>query len=341
MRFDVCVLGSFMKDLVAEAPRRPRAGETLRGDSFNEFLGGKGINQAVAAARCGARTAMIGRVGTDRYGDEFVEMLAAEGIDATQVRRDPSQGTGVGLPVVEPGGANSIIIVPRANDAVEAADVFAAAEVIAASKVLLVQLELPVLSAVAALKVARDAGVLTVLNPAPYADLPPEIADFVDIVVPNEVEAEELTGIRCTDDNALEVARRVRRDLARRGAVVTLGGRGAVVVDELPAASGQGWRTTRLPACTVETVDTVGAGDAFCGALAARLAEGDSLLDAAFYASAAGGLATTRPGAAPAMPYRGEVESLLEKCRPGIVPQPATDADAGAPVPAVPAAVDS
>lgn len=328
MRFDVCVLGSFMKDLIAEAPRRPRTGETLRGTGFHEFLGGKGFNQAVAVARCGARTAMIGRVGTDRYGDEFLEMLAAEGIDATHVGRDKAQGTGVGLPVVEPGGANSIIIVPRANDAFEPADIAAAAEVIRASTVLLVQLELPVPAVVAALRVAREAGVLTVLNPAPYAPLPAEIVGLVDIVVPNEVEAEELTGVACDDGRVLEVAQSVRLGLARLGAVLTLGGRGAVVVDEVVNASGQDWRTSWLPASQVDTIDTVGAGDAFCGALAARLAAGDSLLEASLYAGAAGGLATTRPGAAPAMPYQAEIEALLAQSRPV-----ATDVDV-VPVPA-------
>lgn len=304
MEFDVCVLGSFMKDLVVAAPRRPRIGETLRGNSFREYLGGKGINQAVAAARCGARTAMLGRVGTDRYGDEFLEMLVAEGIDATHVQRDTVRGTGVGLPVVEPSGANSIIIVPRANDAVAPEDIQAAAPVIRSSKVLLVQLELPVPSAVSALEIAREAGVLTVLNPAPFTLLPPEIAELIDIVVPNEVEAEQLTRIEATDDQVLEVARQLRYGLARRGAVVTLGERGAVVVDEAGTVK---W----LPANDVQPVDTVGAGDAFCGALAARLAEGDSLLDAAQFAGAAGGLATTRSGGAPAMPYRPEIEALL------------------------------
>ncbi|WP_020523790.1 ribokinase [Catelliglobosispora koreensis] len=297
--FDVCVLGSFMKDLVAQAPRRPQPGETLRGSGFREFLGGKGVNQAVAAARAGARTAMIGRLGTDRHGDEFAEMLAAEKIDTSQVQRDPTAGTGVGLPVVEPGGGNSIIIVPRANDAVSPADIDAAATLISSSKVLLVQLELPFETVLAALHTARSHGVTTILNPAPYLPLPADIAEFVDVIIPNEVEAEQLTGLRCDDDKAEQIARLLADSLARQAAVVTLGSRGAVLAS--------GGATSFIAPYAVEAVDSTGAGDAFCGALAARLAAGDSLWQAATFASAAGALATTKHGAVPAMPYAHEI----------------------------------
>ncbi|GAA1660180.1 ribokinase [Catellatospora bangladeshensis] len=309
--FDVCVLGSFMKDLVAQAPRRPGTGETLRGLGFYEALGGKGLNQAVAAARSGARVAMVGRLGADRYGEEFLLMLAQEGIDASHVRRDEARGTGVGLPVVEPSGANSIIIVPRANDAVTVADVEAAAGVIRSSRILLVQLELPVDAVVAALRLARAAGVVTVLNPAPYAELPGEIAELVDVLVPNEVEAEQLTGLSCRGDAALGVAMKLRGAYAGAGVVVTLGGRGVIVADREDPAGGGRWRINALNAYDVDVVDTVGAGDAFCGALAARLAGGDGLLTAAEFAVAAGALAVTRHGAAPAMPDRAEITGLL------------------------------
>lgn len=314
--FDVCVLGSFMKDLVARAPRRPRTGETVRGDGFDEFLGGKGVNQAVAAARSGARTAMIGRLGVDRYGDEFADLMAAERIDADQVGRDPVLGTGVGLPVVEANGANSIIIVPRANDAVDAAAVERAGAVIRASRVLLVQLELPVETAVAALRIAHAAGVVTVLNPAPFAPLPPELAGLVDVVVPNEVEAEQLTGQPCDDDKVVDLAHRLGLQIANRGAVLTLGGRGAVAVDLDRSPALTQW----LPAYDVDVRDTVGAGDAFCGALAARLAAGDNLVDAARFANAAGALATTRPGAVPAMPRSAEIADLMVAAPAAVAP---------------------
>lgn len=301
-QFDVCVLGSFMKDLVAHAPRRPQPGETLRGTGFHEFLGGKGVNQAVAAARAGARVAMIGRLGTDRHGDEFAAMLAAEGIDAGQVRRDPHAGTGVGLPVVEPGGANSIIIVPRANDAVGAEDVAAAEAVIAASRILLVQLELRLPAVLDALRLAKKHGVFAILNPAPYATLPDDLRRLVDLIIPNEVEAEQLTGLRCDGDRAEKVARLLRDEYATQAAVVTLGARGAVVAADT---------TSIIAPFRVDAIDTTGAGDAFCGALAARLAAGDELRRAAVFASAAGALATTKPGAVPAMPHRHDIENQI------------------------------
>ncbi|NUT18558.1 MAG: ribokinase [Hamadaea sp.] len=320
-QFDVCVLGSFMKDLVTQAPRRPRPGETIRGRAFDEYLGGKGFNQAVAATRAGARTAMIGRVGDDRHGAEFLAMLADEGVDSAYVRRDAGWGTGVGLPVVEPDGSNSIIVVPRANDAVTADDVLSAAPVIQRSRVLLVQLEVPMPAVLTALHLARSAGVLTVLNPAPSAPLPEDIGALVDVVVPNEVEAESLTGLLCHGDAVLGTAPTLRRRLARRGAIVTLGGRGVVVVDrrdgdEVPPDAVDeyaGWRTSVLNPIAVDTIDTVGAGDAFCGALAARIAAGDDLLSAAEYANAAGALATTRRGTAPAMPRADEIDALLTR----------------------------
>lgn len=299
------MLGSFMKDLVAQAPRRPRPGETLRGSGFHEFLGGKGVNQAVAAVRSGARTAMIGRLGSDRHGDEFAEMLLAEGIDTTQVQRDPDAGTGVGLPVVEPGGGNSIIIVPRANDAVSAQDIVRATPLIAASRVLLVQLELPLETVVAALRTARAHAVTTILNPAPFQSLPEDLAGLVDVIIPNEVEAEQITGLRCDDEKAEQVARLLREGYARHAAVLTLGRRGAVVATDTA--------TWMVPAFAVEAVDTTGAGDAFCGALAARLAVGDDLRQATLFATAAGALAVTKPGAVPAMPHRGAIEAVLNQ----------------------------
>ncbi|MGH3655673.1 MAG: ribokinase [Micromonosporaceae bacterium] len=300
---DVAILGSFMKDLVARAPRRPAPGETLRGTGFDEFLGGKGVNQAVAASRAGARTAMIGRLGKDLYGEEFLQLLESEGIDAAQVRRDADLGTGVGLPVVEPDGANSIIIVPRANDAVGAADVHAAAETIGRARSLSVQLELSVDSAYAAGTIASDAGVIAVLNPAPCPVAPELLRGLFDVVVPNEVEAEQLTGLSCEGEAAVLVARRVADEWARRGAVLTLGGRGAIVVD--------GGDVEWLPPHRIPVIDTIGAGDAFCGALAARLAAGASLTDSARYANAAGALATTVSGAVPAMPRHEAIAALL------------------------------
>ncbi len=273
MSAGVVVLGSFMMDLVVRAPRRPVPGETVVGTGFDQFLGGKGCNQAVAAARTGASAAMVGRVGDDEYGRRFLALLAREGIDAAHVIVDVAEGTGVATPLVEPSGENSIVIVPRANHHVLADDVAHAGACIDAARVLLLQLELPLEAAAAAAARARAAGVTVVLNPAPaVGDLFP-LEGLVDVLVPNEVEAATLTGI---EDDPLAAAKALR-DRFGGAVVVTLGVQGALV---LPADGAH----ELVPAHAVDVVDTVGAGDAFCGSLGARLAAGDDLLTAARYA---------------------------------------------------------
>jgi ribokinase len=307
MRYDVCVLGSFMKDLVASAERRPMPGETLHGTGFAEFLGGKGVNQAIAAARMGARTAIVGTIGEDRYGEEFLELLESDGVDTAWVVRHPTLGTGVGLPLVLPDGGNSIIIVSRANAAITPADVGAAADVLTASAVLSVQLELPVEASRAALQLASTAGVTTILTPAPVGPVDHSLSDFVDILVPNEVEAAALTGLDCDDESQVPViARKLADEWDLRGCVVTLGSRGAFVVDRDTGA--EEW----IGAHQVPTVDTVGAGDAFCGSLAASLASGAELVDAVRLANAAGALSTTVNGAADSAPDRLAALALLD-----------------------------
>jgi ribokinase len=315
MRYDVCVLGSFMKDLVASAERRPMPGETLHGTGFAEFLGGKGVNQAIAAARMGARTAIVGTIGEDRYGEEFLELLESDGVDTAWVVRHPTLGTGVGLPLVLPDGGNSIIIVSRANAAITAADVEAAAGVLTASAVLSVQLELPVEASRAALQLASTAGVTTILTPAPVGPVDHTLADFVDILVPNEVEAAALTGLDCDDESQVPViARKLADEWDLRGCVVTLGSRGAFVVDRW--ADEEVW----IEPHRVETVDTVGAGDAFCGSLAASLASGAQLVDAVRLANAAGALSTTVNGAADSAPDRLAALALLDGAASSVGP---------------------
>ncbi|NOL43221.1 ribokinase [Kribbella sandramycini] len=296
-----------MKDLVASAERRPLPGETLHGTGFAEFLGGKGVNQAIAAARMGARTAIVGTIGADRYGDEFLDLLAADGVDTTWVRRHPSLGTGVGLPLVLPDGGNSIIIVARANAAITPAEVTAAADALTGGQVLSVQLELPVEASRAALQLASAAGVTTILTPAPAGPVDPSLAAYVDILVPNEVEAAALTGLDCDDESQVPmIARKLAEDWDLHGCVVTLGSRGAYVLDR------RGDYEERVPAHEVATIDTVGAGDAFCGSLAASLADGAELIDAVRLANAAGALSTAVNGAAASAPSRAAALALLD-----------------------------
>ncbi|MET0904113.1 MAG: PfkB family carbohydrate kinase [Acidimicrobiales bacterium] len=295
----VVVVGSFMMDLVVRAPRRPQPGETLVGSSFDVFLGGKGCNQAIAAARAGAATAMVGRLGADDFGARFLDQLATDGIDTTGVTVDPHEGTGVGAPLVEDGGENSIVIIPRANHCMSVADVEAASDLIGGAAVLLLQLELPLDVVEAAAKVAQAAATRVLLNPAPASDGAIDaFAGLVDVLVPNEVEAAVLSGI----DDPLRAAAALR-DRVGGAVVVTVGDQGAWVVDD--------GAPQQLAAHPVQAVDTVGAGDAFCGALGARLAAGASLHDAATYANAAAALSVTQPGAEPSMPRSADIEALL------------------------------
>jgi ribokinase len=300
-RVDVCVVGSFMADVVVRAPRRPERGETVIGSSCDTYLGGKGFNQAVAAARAGATTSMVGALGDDDHGREFVRMLELEHIDASGVQVIAGTGTGIAFPVVEETGENSIIIVPQANHVLTVADIDRLASVIGRAAVVLLQLELPVDVVVAAAGVARRAGATVVLNPAPAIAAPERFAGLVDIVVPNESELALLSADGDTDVSI--GAARLSATTGAHSIVVTLGERGVF------AWTGNG--ELSIPGHRVHTIDTVGAGDAFCGVLAARLAVGAAFDDAVRYANSAGALATTRAGAEPSMPSRQAVESLL------------------------------
>jgi ribokinase len=304
----IAVVGAFNLDLVFWAERRPRRGESLMGRRFGMFPGGKGFNQAVAAARLGAEVTMIGRLGTDAFAEPFLETLAAEGIGTRCVVRDPEEGTGVASPVVEADGSNSIVVVPRANMRLTPGDVEAAAPAIRAADVLLFQLETPPDASLRAAELAREGGARVIFNPAPAVPFPEGLWPLCDLLVPNEVEVAMLAGYPGEDP-----AGAARALLARgpQAIVVTLGEQGALLV----TATGE----QRFAPHRVEVVDSVAAGDAFCGALAVRLAEGASLAEAVRFANAAGALAVTVAGAAPSMPRRAAVEALLsgETARPG------------------------
>jgi ribokinase len=300
---EVCVVGSFMMDLVLRAPRRPASGETVIGSSFGMFLGGKGFNQAVAAARSGASTAMVGRLGNDEFGRRFVASLQQEGIDASEVRAADGLGTGVGMPLVEDSGENSIVVVPQANHGMQTDDIRAAKRLIQESAVLLLQLELRDDVVLEAATVAHEAGTVVILNPAPAVTGLEEFAGLVDYVIPNEAEASQLTGVACEGEGAAHAARALLAQTKARGVVVTLGSRGVLVAENGTIDLVEGHRVT--------CVDSVGAGDAFCGGLAASLARGATLTEAAVYGNAAGALAVSRHGAEPSMPTRTEVERLL------------------------------
>jgi ribokinase len=298
----VVVVGSFNMDLVVKAGRRPQTGETLMGEEFGMFIGGKGSNQAIAAARLGADVTMIGKLGTDLFGDTLMAAHAEEGIHTDYVIRDTEVGTGIASILIDADGDNSIVIVPQANMRLSVEDIERASESIAAADVLLLQLEVPIAASQRAAEIAKSNGATVVLNPAPAQELPDDFLAQVDILTPNEVETESLSGVKVSTATDAERAAKVLLDKGLSAVILTLGERGAVLLT--PDL------TRQVPAYTVEVVDTTAAGDAFCGALATVLARGDNLVDAVAFANAAGALAVTVLGAAPSMPTATQVEAF-------------------------------
>lgn len=301
-RASVCVVGSLMFDIVMRVPRRPARGETMLATDAGLFLGGKGFNQAIGARRLGAAVCMVGRVGDDPFGTRFLSVLAAEGVDTEHVSADPEFGTGIATPLIEADGSNSIVISLRANSRVTPGDVARAAGRIRAADVLLLQLEIPVATSLAAAAIARAAGVRVVLNPAPALAIPDALLAAADAVTPNEVEAAVLSGQPVEDVATAVTAAQAIRARGPGAVVVTLGEQGAVLVADD--------RERHLPAHTVAVVDTTAAGDAFTAAFAVRLTETGSMEEALAWGNAAGALAVTRLGAEPALPGRDAVERL-------------------------------
>ncbi|TJZ56116.1 ribokinase [Streptomyces piniterrae] len=298
--YDVLVVGSANADLTVRVERRPGAGETVLGTDLVESAGGKGANQAAAAARLGGRTALLARVGGDAFGELLLSAQREAGTDVAPVIVDEAARTGTAMIIVSPDGDNSIVVSPGANAALTPRDVAAAKDVIAASSVVSLQLEIPMESVRAAAATAEDAGTRVVLNPSPAPEtLAPELLAVADPLVVNEHEARQLSGL--TDGKPGEWAHALR-DKGARSVVVTLGGDGALVLD----ASG----AHEVPGVKVRAVDTTGAGDAFTGALATRLARGDALPEAARFAVRVGAAAVTKPGAQPSYPTLEELDQL-------------------------------
>ncbi len=306
-RPSVVVVGSSNTDLVIRAPTIPAPGETLLGGDLAVVPGGKGANQAVAAARLGAEVTFVACIGADSFGDASMNRFVDEGIDVSHVRRDASRPSGAALIVVAEGGENAIVVAPGSNDSLTVRDIDDAAESIRAADVLLVQLETPVEVVAHALAVAREARVTTMLDPAPARPLAASLLANVDWLTPNETEASSLAG--CTVEDA-EGATSAARDLIYIGVgnvVVTLGGAGALMVSR--------GETIHVPAPEVDVADTVAAGDAFNGALAVALGRGENGADAMRYACAVGALSVSKQGAQPSLPTADEAERFVQTTR--------------------------
>jgi ribokinase len=297
--YDLLVVGSANADLVIHVDRRPAAGETVLGSDLATHPGGKGANQAVAAARLGARTALLARVGDDAHGRLLTGSLRSAGVDTTGVLTGDAP-TGVALITVDPSGDNSIVVSPGANARLTAADVTGARELLAAARVVSLQLEIPLESVAAAVATATEAGTRVVLNPSPPAALPREVLAGCDPLVVNEHEARFLLGAGAGDTPEAWAAGLLA--LGPRSVVVTLGAGGALVA----TAGG----TVHVPSPRVEAVDTTGAGDSFTGALSWRLGAGDDLETAVRFAVRVGAVAVTKPGAQESFPTLEEVGQL-------------------------------
>lgn len=298
----ICVVGSLNMDLVAYAPHLPTAGETVLGGPFATYPGGKGANQAVAAARLGATVAMIGRVGDDGFGRELYANLIREGVASQHVIALSEVATGVALITVDAEGQNTIVVAPGANALLTVEDINAAAAAITSAQTLLLQLETPLDVVRHAAALAHDAGVTVILNPAPAQPLPVDILNLIDCIIPNEHEAAILLDQPDAAD-AKNLADMVRAHTGIATVVVTLGARGAALATTA--------LSTMLPAHPVHAIDATAAGDAFVAAFAVALANGHSTEQAVRWGNAAGALATTKTGAQPSLPKHSELAAFL------------------------------
>jgi ribokinase len=315
----ILVIGSINADLVVRAPRFPAPGETIQGEELHTFPGGKGANQAVAAARLGATVSMLGRVGRDEFGDFLINSLKENKVNIQLIQRGHAS-TGAAIIVVDSNGQNSIVLSPGANANVTPADVENAS--FRTFGLLLLQLEIPLETVLSAARRARENGVRTILNPAPARPLTDELIGLADYIIPNETELSQLTAMPVIDMASAEKAARALMQRGAKNVIVTLGENGALLLT--------GANTEHIPAFKVKAVDTTAAGDAFIGGFAVKLLarRRDSLIptnaqesasyakhieEAVRYGCACGALAVTKAGAQPSLPAKEEVEKLFRR----------------------------
>jgi len=299
----IVVVGSSNTDMIIQLERIPRPGETVLGGQFAMAAGGKGANQAVAAARAGGDVVFVARVGADMFGEQAMTGLVRDKICVDYIVRDKQAPSGVALIFVAKDGQNSIAVAAGANARLCVADVRRAARTISSAKALVLQLEIPLPTVQAAINIAAKSRVPVILNPAPARPLSDRLLARVSVLTPNETEAELLTGVSVADESAAE---RAAEKLLSQGVgtvILTMGARGAFVMNRGLKAM--------VPGFKVKAVDTTAAGDVFNGALAVALAEGKPLLEAVRFANAAAAISVTRLGAQPSAPKRSEIESLI------------------------------
>lgn len=299
----VLVIGSSNTDLVIRSPKLPTPGETLLGGTFFISPGGKGANQAVAAARAGAKVTFIARIGQDDFGRQALAGFEKEGIDLSHILQDPDLPSGVAFILVDEQGENSIVVASGANAALSPVQIETATPAFERAKVCLLQLETPIETIDYAVTLATQHNLRTILNPAPATQLPDSLYPNLYAITPNQTETQLLTGIYPDTDARAEQAAKILRQRGVENVIITLGARGARLVT--PDQS------THIPTPATQVVDTTAAGDAFNGALARALSQGQTLEKAARFACAAGALTVSKHGAQPALPYENEILQLL------------------------------
>ena len=291
----VVVIGSSNTDMTIKGDRLPKPGETVLGGEFRMGPGGKGANQAVAAQRLGADVSFICKVGRDIFGDNAIAGYQKEGIDCSRILRS-DKASGTALILVDGNAENCIAVAPGANADLTPEDVDSVADVIRSADYLILQLEIPVESVLRAAKIAHEAGVYVILNPAPACHLPDELFGYISLITPNQTESALLSGVEDNLDAAVERL----MQLGVKDVVVTLGSKGSLVISE--------GAKTLVPSLKVKAVDTTAAGDTFCGALCVALSEGCSLVDAAGFATKASALTVQKMGAQDSIPFRSDIK---------------------------------
>jgi ribokinase len=304
MNKSVVIIGSSNTDMSVKASRIPGPGETVLGGNFAISGGGKGANQAVAAARAGGKVIFIARVGEDMFGDQVIIDLARDDVNIQHIIRDRGTPSGVALIMVDEKGENSIAVAPGCNSCLLPEDIEKAEKVIAGARILLMQLEIPIETVQAAAEIASANQVKVILNPAPARLLDDSLLKKISFITPNEIETEMLTGVKIEDEQSSAKAAGILHDRGIKNVFITLGARGVYAFS--PEFRGI------IPSFTVKPVDTTSAGDVFNGALAVSLADGNCLLDAVRFASAAAAISVTRIGAQTSAPYLNEIEEFLK-----------------------------
>lgn len=295
----ILVIGSSNTDMTVKAPRLPKPGETIIGGDFLMGPGGKGANQAVAAKRLGGDVTFVCKVGRDIFGDNSIETYRREGLDTSRILRS-DKPSGVALILVNEDGENCISVASGANGDITSSDIEGLRDTIESADILMLQLEMPTDSVLKAAQIAHEAGVYVILNPAPACKLPVELFRNIDLMVPNQTEAEYYTGICVCDEDSAQQAARTLRDMGVGDIVMTMGSKGSMGF----TANGESFFT---PARKVNAIDTTAAGDTFCGAIAVALSEGMELRQATAFATAASALTVQKRGAQESLPYRKEI----------------------------------